>query len=142
MSGWLIFVLVVAVLATLAYLLGRWQRRSEERDVDRRKREAGKKAEDDAAAELSRLSGRGLYYVFNGLQDTAPGARGDIDHLVVGPAGIVVVETKGDPGVVSADFSAPAPRPGAAARSSTASSARSTATSCSRTKGPRKTGPG
>ena len=87
------------------YLLGRFQRRSEERGIDRRKREAGKKAEDDAASELSRLSGRGLYYVFNNLKDAAPGARGDIDHLVVGPAGIFVVETKGDPGVVTADFS-------------------------------------
>lgn len=73
--------------------------------INAAKRRVGENAEQLVAAGLSVLGRRGHYYVFNGLQDRSPRGRGDIDHLVIGPPGIFVVETKGARAQVSADHS-------------------------------------
>ena len=60
----------------------------------------GEQAERDVARELARLSGYGPYYIFNNLPERRVG---DIDHLVVGPCGLLVVETKANRGEVSVE---------------------------------------
>ena len=104
----LLAVVAVVVLAAifLVSLLARLVARSRQAGIDTRKREVGRKAEQFVAAELHALQrGYGRYYVFNGIKDNSSGGRGDIDHLVIGPPGIFVVETKGVKAEISADYS-------------------------------------
>lgn len=75
--------------------------------IDRRRSRVGKDAESKVAATLASLPRYGHYYVFEGLKDVS--GRGDIDHLVIGPPGIFLVETKGHRCEVSADYSADPP---------------------------------
>ena len=97
---------VVLVAIFLVSLLARLVARSRQAGIDTRKREVGRKAEQFVAAELHALQrGYGRYYVFNGIKDNSAGGRGDIDHLVIGPPGIFVVETKGVKAEISADYS-------------------------------------
>lgn len=70
----------------------------EDRDLFRRL-EAGKAGEEAVAAILARLSGKG-FYLFNNLK---AGSVGDIDHLLVGPTGVFVIETKSHRGRVTRD---------------------------------------
>jgi ribosomal protein L21E len=59
--------------------------------------EYGKKMEQRTHRELHKLTRRGTYYVFHDLPTFN---AGNIDHLVVGPEGITLVETKGNRGTV------------------------------------------
>lgn len=70
----------------------------EDRDHWRRL-EVGRAGEEAVAASLACLSGKG-YYLFNNLRT---GTVGDIDHLLVGPAGVFVIETKSHKGRVTQD---------------------------------------
>ena len=76
------------------------RRRREEEEALRRRAEAGRIGEEIVARELEQLSRLdGDYYVWNDLD----GGRGvgNIDHLVVGPGGITIIETKANRGLVS-----------------------------------------
>lgn len=68
-------------------------------DLEEAKRRVGREAEDAVADELYPLVRRG-YFLFSNVEHRA---FGDIDHLLVGPGGVFVVETKGHRGVVTAD---------------------------------------
>lgn len=88
---------------SLAGALGRGRRhrrrslqKSPSRD-ERARRLAGDKGEAAVARELEKLSKHGRYYVFNKLPERRVG---DVDHLVVGPCGLVIVETKANGGAV------------------------------------------
>jgi uncharacterized RDD family membrane protein YckC len=70
----------------------------EDRDLLRRL-EAGRAGEEAVAASLARLFEKG-FYLFNNLRT---GTVGDIDHLVVGPTGVFVIETKSHVGRVTQD---------------------------------------
>ena len=102
----LLFVaLVVAGVLISISAVSALMRARERGRIDRGRREVGRRAEEAVAAKLSVLPRYGRYHVFNGLREPGPDARGDIDHLVVGPAGVCVVETKSHQGDISADFS-------------------------------------
>lgn len=75
------------------------QREREQRRARERREKAGQKAEKQTQQQLHRLTWRGTYYVFNDLPTLN---AGNIDHLVVGPEGLTIVETKGNRGVVEA----------------------------------------
>ncbi len=68
-------------------------------DVEEAKRRVGREAEEAVADELYPLVRRG-YFLFSNVEHRA---FGDIDHVLVGPGGVFVVETKGHRGVVTAD---------------------------------------
>ena len=72
--------------------------RKEDSEAERARREAGRRGERLVADRLRALCGRGRYYLFNNLPEPEVG---DVDHLVVGPCGLVVVETKANRGEVS-----------------------------------------
>ncbi len=72
----------------------------EERAVQARQA-AGRQGERMVSDRLLRLPELGHYYVFSGLRDERARGVGDIDHLVVGPSGIVLVETKADRGTLT-----------------------------------------
>ncbi|QIN85334.1 hypothetical protein GBA63_21690 (plasmid) [Rubrobacter tropicus] len=75
-------------------------RRRAEEEARRRREHAGLMGEEMVAGELERLARLdGDYYVWNDLD----GGRGvgNIDHLVVGPGGITIIETKANRGLVS-----------------------------------------
>lgn len=57
---------------------------------------SGAKGEEKVAKALKAL--RGMYHVFN---DVEIGKSGDIDHVVVGPTGVFVIETKNNNGIIS-----------------------------------------
>lgn len=67
--------------------------------VDEAKRRVGREAEEAVRDELYPLVRRG-YFMFSNVEHRA---FGDIDHVLVGPGGVFVVETKGHRGVVTAD---------------------------------------
>ncbi|MDN5696526.1 MAG: NERD domain-containing protein [Rubrobacter sp.] len=75
----------------------REQREREEQRARARREESGKKAENRTQRELQKLTWRGTYYIFYDLPTLN---AGNIDHLVVGPEGITLVETKGNWGTV------------------------------------------
>jgi uncharacterized RDD family membrane protein YckC len=64
-----------------------------------RRLEVGRAGEEAVAASLAHLSEKG-YYLFNNLRASVVG---DIDHLLVGPAGVFVIETKSHKGRVTQD---------------------------------------
>ncbi len=68
-------------------------------DVEAAKRRVGREAEEAVADELYPLVRRG-YFLFSNVEHRA---FGDIDHVLVGPGGVFVVETKGHRGVITAD---------------------------------------
>ncbi len=68
-------------------------------DVEAAKRRVGREAELAVADELYPLVSRG-YFLFANVEHRA---FGDIDHLLIGPGGVFVVETKGHRGTVTAD---------------------------------------
>ncbi len=68
-------------------------------DVEEAKRRVGREAEEAVADELYPLVRRG-YLLFSNVEHRA---FGDIDHVLVGPGGVFVVETKGHRGVITAD---------------------------------------
>lgn len=72
------------------------QEREERAGRERRER-AGRKAEYKTFNELRRLIWRGVYYVFSDLPTVH---AGNLDHLVVGPEGLAIVETKANSGVI------------------------------------------
>ena len=76
------------------------ERRGREEEEDRRRREnAGRIGEEIVAQELERLARLdGDYHVWNDVEEPRVG---NIDHLVVGPGGVTIVETKADRGLVS-----------------------------------------
>ena len=75
-------------------------RAEEERALEAR-RAAGRLGEQMVSERLARLPSLGHYYVFSGLRDERARGIGDIDHLVVGPSGLVLVETKADRGTLT-----------------------------------------
>lgn len=80
--------------------------RAEAQALQRRQR-AGQWGEEVVSGHLDKLArydstDQAEYYVFNDLYEPRVG---NIDHLVVGPAGIVVVETKSKKGLVSVNGS-------------------------------------
>jgi len=66
-------------------------------EAERARREAGRRGERLVAERLRALSDHGRYYLFNSLPEPEVG---DVDHLMVGPCGLVVVETKANRGEV------------------------------------------
>lgn len=77
----------------------REHRRREKAEDRRRRQEAGRIGEEMVAGELERLSRLdGEYYVWNDVEEPRVG---NIDHLVVGPGGVTIVETKANRGLVS-----------------------------------------
>lgn len=90
--------------ASLARSLGRpghqrsYRRRPARPSKDERARRlAGDRGEAAVARELEKLARHGRFYVFNKLPERRVG---DVDHLVVGPCGLVIVETKANGGAV------------------------------------------
>ncbi|QIN81153.1 hypothetical protein GBA65_22225 (plasmid) [Rubrobacter marinus] len=75
-------------------------RLEEERAVQARQA-AGRQGERMVSDRLLRLPELGHYYVFSGLRDERARGVGDIDHLVVGPSGLVLIETKADRGTLT-----------------------------------------
>ncbi|MDP9475152.1 MAG: RDD family protein [Actinomycetota bacterium] len=75
-------------------------RLEEERAVQARQA-AGRQGERMVSDRLLRLPELGHYYVFSGLRDERARGVGDIDHLVVGPSGLVLIETKADRGALT-----------------------------------------
>lgn len=75
-------------------------RAEEERALEARQA-AGREGERMVSDRLARLPELGHYYVFSGLRDERARGVGDIDHLVVGPSGLVLVETKADRGTLT-----------------------------------------
>ncbi len=67
--------------------------------VDETKRRVRREAEEAVRGELYPLVRRG-YSLFSNVEHRA---FGDIDHVLVGPGGVFVVETKGHRGVITAD---------------------------------------
>ena len=68
-------------------------------DVEAAKRRVGREAELAVADELRPLVRRG-YFLFSNVEHRA---FGDVDHVLVGPGGVFVVETKGHRGAITAD---------------------------------------
>ena len=67
----------------------------------RRRQEAGDRAEARVSYELGKLAAfDGDYYVWNDLYEERVG---NIDHLVVGPGGVTIIETKSHRGTVRVD---------------------------------------
>lgn len=75
--------------------------RSEEDRALEARQAAGRLGERMVSDRLARLPKLGHYYVFSGLRDERARGVGDIDHLVVGPSGLVLVETKADRGTLT-----------------------------------------
>lgn len=75
-------------------------RAEEERALEARQA-AGRLGERMVSDRLTRLPELGHYYVFSGLRDERARGVGDLDHLVVGPSGLVLVETKADRGTLT-----------------------------------------
>ncbi len=75
------------------------RREAEERRARARREHAGRKAEQRTHQELEKLTRRGCYYVFSDLPTLH---AGNIDHLVVGPEGLTIVETKANSGTIEA----------------------------------------
>lgn len=70
----------------------------EEAKARQRRQQAGARAEHHVSHELSKLAAfDGDYYVWNDLEEAG---IGNIDHLVVGPGGLTIIETKSNRGVV------------------------------------------
>lgn len=69
----------------------------EDSEAERARREAGRRGERLVAGRLRALSDGGRYYLFDNLPEPAVG---NIDHLVVGPCGLMIVETKANRGEV------------------------------------------
>lgn len=64
-----------------------------------RRKQAGARAEERVSYELGKLAAfDGDYYVWNDLYEEG---AGNIDHLVVGPGGLTIVETKSHKGLVA-----------------------------------------
>lgn len=77
----------------------REQEEQEEREARAAREEYGKKMERRTFNELRKLTWRGCYYIFSDLPTRH---AGNIDHLVVGPEGLTIVETKANSGAVEA----------------------------------------
>jgi hypothetical protein len=74
-------------------------RRRREQESRRRREQAGHIGEEIVARELAHLSRLdGAYYVWNDVEEPTVG---NIDHLVVGPGGLTIVETKAHCGLIS-----------------------------------------
>ncbi|MDP9477580.1 MAG: RDD family protein, partial [Actinomycetota bacterium] len=71
------------------------------RAEEERALEAGRLGERMVSDRLLKLPELGHYHVFSGLKDERARGVGDIDHLVVGPSGLVLVETKADRGTLT-----------------------------------------
>lgn len=70
-----------------------------------RRKAAGDRAEHQVSHELSKLAAfDGEYYVWNDLKEDYVG---NIDHLVVGPSGMTIVETKSHRGVIRVEREGP-----------------------------------
>lgn len=70
-----------------------------------RRRQAGAKAEQRVSYELGKLAAfDGEYYVWDDLYEDKVG---NIDHLVVGPGGVSIVETKSNKGLVEVEGHGP-----------------------------------
>lgn len=65
-----------------------------------RQRRAGEVAEEQVALALGEAAYRGHCYVFNNVREPS---AGDIDHLVLGPGGATIVETKANTGILEWD---------------------------------------
>lgn len=77
------------------------EERLQEAEGLRRRQEAGERAEERVSHELGKLAAfDGDYYVWNDLYEERVG---NIDHLVVGPGGVTIVETKSHRGIVRVD---------------------------------------
>lgn len=74
----------------------------EEKERNAARRRAGERAEAVVAGVLERAAPRARCYVFNNLPEPS---AGDIDHLVVGPGGISLIETKSNRGTLTWDGS-------------------------------------
>ena len=97
LSSWAC-VLAAGALALLAWAAGTWTcRRVEELDKERANWQRGADGEDVVGRELGRFPGE--FRVINDL--TTP--FGNLDHAVVGPTGVFLLDTKNWRGVVSAD---------------------------------------
>jgi hypothetical protein len=76
-----------------------------EADGLERRKQAGARAEQRVSHELGKLAAfDGDYYVWNDLYENG---AGNIDHLVVGPGGATIVETKSNRGVVRVEGQGP-----------------------------------
>ncbi|KQC04541.1 MAG: hypothetical protein APR53_10235 [Methanoculleus sp. SDB] len=85
--GWVVHPLfLIGIPVSLTYLAGKY-----------RAYRAGIRGEDAVAVILEGFDDR--YTLFNGVR--LPGADGDIDHVLVGPKGIFVIETKNYRGFVA-----------------------------------------
>lgn len=84
--------------------ISRDRQRREEWESRQRREAAGRIGEEMVAQELERLSRLdGDYYVWNDVLEGR--GVGNIDHLVIGPGGITIVETKANRGLVTDDGS-------------------------------------
>lgn len=83
----------------------RYETRMQESESLRRRRQAGSQAEQRVSYELSKLACYdGEYYVWDDLYEETVG---NIDHLVVGPGGVTIVETKSHKGLVNVEGHGP-----------------------------------
>lgn len=82
-----------------------FRQHTEEAEGLERRRRTGARAEQRVSYELSKLAAYdGEYYVWDDLYEEKVG---NIDHLVVGPGGVTIVETKSHKGVVEVDGHGP-----------------------------------
>ncbi len=97
MSLWGRSLLSVVFLLAMC-LLAKWSfRRLDELDRERQNMQKGAEGEDKVGRILSELPGE--FRVINDL----PTRRGNLDHVVIGPTGVYVIDTKSCRGVISAD---------------------------------------
>lgn len=82
----------------------RARRAQRERQQRTARERVGRMAEGRTYRELWKLTNQGCYYVFSDLLTLH---AGNIDHLVIGPEGLTLVETKANSGAIRAH---PAPR--------------------------------
>jgi hypothetical protein len=100
-----VLTLLFVVAAIALWLLSRLHRRRKQlliQGAERQRREAGAEGERRLVEELLPLTGRG-YLLFRGV---AHRYFGDIDCLLVGPAGVVLAEAKAHRGEISYDAAA------------------------------------
>lgn len=86
----------------------RYSRHTVEDQEERRAREEreriGDEGERQVNKQLTQLCMTGRYYVFHNLPEASVG---NIDHLLVGPCGLVLIETKADVGTLTLSDDAP-----------------------------------
>lgn len=90
-------------ISNLHDFLHPFEARARHEEEERRAREgreqAGRRAESRTHRELIKLCRQGCYYVFDDLTTLH---AGNIDHLVVGPEGLTIVESKANSGTIEA----------------------------------------